>query len=280
MEKPNAFSRCLRVVMKLKRMSNKQLASLVATDEGTVSRWLTGKHTPSKKRIELIESVMGVPKGTLHNAQPLTSVRQDSYVQSPALVVGSSSPATLVEPERVDKSESADDVLREFNVWLEERMSDGTSIVPTRVAEWMYRMWRCRSTEAGKLSDVPFETGVPYELMACDLPPSTGAAIVSEHGTIVEVNEGLVDLLGISRDQLIGKQEWDLFAPEYRSALKHRLRLSVTDPVRVVMLGANGVRLPVRKTTLLRQVSDHAVRVIFVEQSGSQQQCFIGANGD
>ena len=63
MGEQKAFPRSLRVALKLKHMSNKQLASLVATDEGTVSRWLTGKHTPSKKRIDLIESVMGLPKG-------------------------------------------------------------------------------------------------------------------------------------------------------------------------------------------------------------------------
>ena len=280
MEKPNAFPGCLRVAMKLKRISNKQLASMVATDEGTVSRWVTGKHTPSRKRIELIESVIGVSKGTLLDAQPLTSVRRSSYQQSPGRPGAGASPAIFVQPECVEESESVDDVLREFNLWLDERLSAGTPVVPTKVAEWMYRMWRCCSADAGMQSEVPFETGVPYELMACDLPPSTGAAVVTEHGTIVEVNDGLIDLLGMPRDLIVGQQEWELFAPEYRSALKYRLRLSVTDPVKVVMVGANGVRLPVRKTTLIRQVSGHAVRVIFVEQVGSDRQCFIGANGD
>lgn len=280
MEKLEGFPRRLRAILAAKHISNKDLASRIGTDVGTVSRWLTGKHTPSRQRLNIIETVVGVPRGTLLDAASSMSISQEASQQFIATqVVGGGS---IIQPQHgaAEEAESANQVLIEFNRWLDSHLANDTPVSPMHVAEWMYRMWKTCVLAARKTTGLPFETADPHHLLDFDVPPGTGVATVTEQGRIVTVNDALVEILGGSHEHIMGRREWDLFAPEYRSALKHRLRLSVIDPVKAVMLAADGQRIPVRKTTFIKQVAGHTVRVILIEPLGSEEQCFIGVNGD
>jgi PAS domain S-box-containing protein len=280
MEKLEAFPRRLRAILAAKRISNKELASRVGTDVGTVSRWLMGKHTPSRRRLELIESAIGVPQGTLLGAESLVGIRHEArqHVMTSQVVGGG--PIMRPHHNAAEEAESANQVLIEFNRWLDSHLANDTPVAPIRVAEWMYRMWRTCVLAGGTRPGLPLQTADPHQLLDFNVPPDTGVAIVNEHGRIVTANDALVEILDVSREQVMGQHEWDLFAPEYRSAIKHRLRLSVVDPIKAVILTADGRRIPVRKTTFIKQLAGHTARVILVEPLGTEEQCFIGVNGD
>lgn len=66
--KETVFTQTLQSALKDAGLSQQALASAVGVGQQTVSKWVTGLAMPRPEKIEVLERVLGVPKGKLGRA--------------------------------------------------------------------------------------------------------------------------------------------------------------------------------------------------------------------
>jgi PAS domain S-box-containing protein len=109
------------------------------------------------------------------------------------------------------------------------------------------------------------------------------AIFVHDGGRIVDVNQALCDLTGHSWHELVGRDGFDLAAPEYRETLQRNMRAEYERGYEIECLRRDGTRLPVevqarsflyrgqvRRVVAIRDVSDRrkaeAVRASLIRE--------------
>ncbi len=267
MEERKRFASRLRAALGLNQMTSRELASRVGTDEGTVSRWIHGRQQPGKQRLALMESVLGITQGALLSMRPLSpnpARRLDDVdPETSPLTAGLALPLQ----QEMSQSETPSEVMVEFNRWLEPFVADGIPLQPIQVVEWMHRMWKASSPFMQQFAgQFPLTPSDARRILDIEVEPGTGMAITTYYGRIVMVNEALVEMLGTTRHQLVGRHVWDLNAPEYRGPGRSRIREHRTEPEDFVLLSDQGTRIPVTITNGQRELNGVPVRVALVKR--------------
>jgi len=257
----------LRAALGLNQMTSRELASRVGTDEGTVSRWIHGKQKPGKQRLALVESVLGMSQGSLLSTLPVSPSParrlDDVEPESSPVYAGSGLP----QRHEVSHPETPNEVMIEFNRWLEPFVADGVPLQPIQIVEWMHRMWKASSPATQQFAaTIPLNPADANQLLELEVEPGTGMAITTHYGRIVVVNQALVKMLDSTRHALVGRYVWDLNAPEFRGPGKQRIREQRTGAEDFVLLSDQGERIPVTITNGQRELNGVPLRIAMVRR--------------
>jgi len=81
---------------------------------------------------------------------------------------------------------------------------------------------------------------------------------VDSHGTVVRVNRAECELLGFAREEILGKQAWDVVAPEQRALSRQRVQAKLTGLEKLAPFERPYTRRD--GTTLLLEVHENLIR--------------------
>jgi len=264
-----AFARSLRHVLSVTNMTNKEFADLVKTDEGTVSRWVNGKQRPGRRRIAVVEQLLGVEPGTLQSdgAQTGSEVTPGQQ-QKPEL------PTRDDAPNGASQAEAQEDpgkVILEFNRWIEPYIANGGFLRAVDAVEWMQRMWRAGASHPpDPIHLEPAQYADPDIPLDIDVEPGTGIAITTSKGRMVVVNHALSEMLGRSQADLIGRYVWEVNAPEFAQPGQNRIMEQLTEPWDLELITGSAERIPVTISNIHCHLRGHPVRVALVKQRGDR----------
>ena len=73
---------------------------------------------------------------------------------------------------------------------------------------------------------------------------SFGGIVIHDQGVVLECNQGLCELSGFSREELVGTDGFKLIAPEYRDLVRENIRSGYEKPYEAVGIRKNGTRYP------------------------------------
>jgi two-component system cell cycle sensor histidine kinase/response regulator CckA len=74
---------------------------------------------------------------------------------------------------------------------------------------------------------------------------SFGGIVIHDQGLILDCNQGLSDMTGYSRDELIGMDGLELLAPQWRDLVRQNIQNQYTKPYEVEAVRKDGIILPI-----------------------------------
>lgn len=86
--------------------------------------------------------------------------------------------------------------------------------------------------------------------------------LIHEHGIIVEINHALELLFGYTREEVIGRDAFDLLPPESREIAAERVRSGDERPYQVWGITRDGTRIPLEVQGKTMQMQGHSYRVL------------------
>jgi PAS domain S-box-containing protein len=269
-ENDRTFAHLLRDLLVIRNITNKELANLIHTGEGTVSRWVNGKQRPGRRRIAMLEQLLGAKPGTLQSGGSSLRSGSDSERETSAAILASRE----AEKARLDDSvhETTDRVMLEFNRWLEPYIQNGGYLRAVDAADWMQRMWRASSGfQTDLINNETAASADPEIPLDIDVEPGTGIAITTNKGRLVVVNHALSEMLDLSADQIVGRFVWELNAPQYKEPGRNRIEQQHTEPWDLELMNDSGDRIPVTISNVLCHLRGNPVRVALVKRRYEDQ---------
>jgi PAS domain S-box-containing protein len=87
------------------------------------------------------------------------------------------------------------------------------------------------------------------------------AIVVSEDGVVLEANDQISDLVGYSREEVVGKKVMGFIAPRWRVLVESRMRAQAEEPYEHELLHKDGTPIPVESRARRMRVDGRTVRV-------------------
>jgi PAS domain S-box-containing protein len=94
---------------------------------------------------------------------------------------------------------------------------------------------------------------------------TSDALVIHERGMIVETNASFADLLGYSRDELIGRTVLDLTTPEWRHLIMKKWMTRDKNPYVIQARRKNGSTFPIKVTSLRCHYEGKPVRLAIIK---------------